>query len=67
MTLHYDLHSHSRASDGSLTATELVARALAAEVDVLALTDHDSVDGLAEAHAAVAGTALQLIAGLPIP
>ncbi len=66
MTLHYDLHSHSRASDGSLTATELVARARDAGIDVLALTDHDSVDGLAEARAAAAGSALQLIAGVEV-
>lgn len=66
MTLHYDLHSHSQASDGSLTATELVARALAAQIDVLALTDHDSVDGLAEARAAAVGTPLQLVAGVEI-
>jgi len=66
MTLQYDLHSHSRASDGSLTATELVLRAQAAGVDVLALTDHDSIDGLAEARLAAAGTPLRLIAGVEI-
>jgi hypothetical protein len=66
MTLQYDLHSHSRASDGSLTATELVLRAQAAGVDVLALTDHDSIDGLAEARMAAAGTPLRLIAGVEI-
>ena len=66
MSLQYDLHTHSRASDGTLTATELVARAQAAGVDVLALTDHDSVDGLAEARAAAAGTPLQLIDGVEI-
>ena len=66
MTLQYDLHSHSRASDGSLTATELVLRAQAAGVDVLALTDHDSIDGLAEARVAVAGTPLCLIPGVEI-
>lgn len=66
MTLHYDLHSHSRASDGTLTATELVARAQAAGIDVLALTDHDSIDGLAEARAAAAGTPLRLIAGVEV-
>jgi len=66
MTLQYDLHSHSRASDGSLTATELVLRAEAAGVDVLALTDHDSIDGLAEARLAAAGTPLRLIAGVEI-
>ncbi|MBI5462843.1 MAG: PHP domain-containing protein [Gammaproteobacteria bacterium] len=66
MSLHYDLHSHSRASDGTLTATELVQRACAVGVDVLALTDHDSVDGLAEARAAAARTPLRLIAGVEV-
>ncbi|MBI5041110.1 MAG: PHP domain-containing protein [Gammaproteobacteria bacterium] len=66
MSLHYDLHTHSRASDGTLTATELVQRACAVGVDVLALTDHDSVDGLAEARAAAVGTPLRLIAGVEV-
>lgn len=66
MSLQYDLHSHSQASDGTLTAAELVRRAHAASVDVLALTDHDSVDGLAEAHAVAAELPLQLISGVEI-
>lgn len=66
MSLQYDLHSHSQASDGTLTATGLVQRACTAGVDVLALTDHDSVDGLAEASAAAADLPLQLIAGVEI-
>lgn len=45
-----DLHAHSRASDGSLTPTELVERAHNLHVDVLALTDHDSIAGLNEAR-----------------
>ena len=44
-----DLHTHSTCSDGSLTSGALVARAAAAGVEVLALTDHDSIAGLAEA------------------
>jgi predicted metal-dependent phosphoesterase TrpH len=66
MSLHYDLHTHSRASDGTLSAAELVRRAQSAGIDVLALTDHDSLDGLAEARAATAGLPLQLIAGVEI-
>ena len=62
----YDLHSHSIASVGSLTPTELVARAKSRGVDVLALTDHDVTDGLAEAHAAALEQALQIIAGVPL-
>jgi predicted metal-dependent phosphoesterase TrpH len=49
-----DLHSHSRASDGSYTQRDLVAHAAEAGISTLALTDHDSVSGNAEAaHAAL--------------
>ena len=50
----YDLHCHSTHSDGLLSPAAVVARAAARGVDVLALTDHDEVSGLAEAHAAAA-------------
>lgn len=66
MTLHYDLHTHSLASDGTLSAAELVQRAAAAGIDVLALTDHDSIDGLAEARQAAVGLPLRLIAGVEV-
>ncbi len=66
MSLHYDLHSHSTASDGSLSPAELVSRARAAGVDVLALTDHDTTAGIAEARAAAAGCGLGLVAGVEI-
>jgi hypothetical protein len=49
---HFDLQSHSTYSDGSLPPAEVVAAAAAAGVELLALTDHDSVDGVAEAVAA---------------
>ncbi|KAA6103339.1 PHP domain-containing protein [Pantoea dispersa] len=49
----YDLHSHTQASDGLLTPTALVQRAVEMHVGVLAITDHDSVAGVAEAQAAV--------------
>ena len=60
-----DLHSHSTASDGRLTPAELVRRAVAQRVDVLALTDHDTVAGLGEAEATIAAENLpvQLIQG----
>lgn len=45
----FDLQSHSLHSDGILPASEVVARAAAAGVELLALTDHDTVDGVAEA------------------
>ena len=44
----FDLHSHSTHSDGSLSPAELMQRAQQAGVDVLAITDHDTVSGLAE-------------------
>ncbi|MFE1104193.1 PHP domain-containing protein [Nocardiopsis alba] len=44
-----DLHSHSSVSDGSDTPAEVMAHAVAAGVDVLALTDHDTVGGIEEA------------------
>jgi predicted metal-dependent phosphoesterase TrpH len=48
-----DLHAHSNASDGTDTPAELVANAVAAGLDVVALTDHDTVAGHAEAAKAV--------------
>ncbi|WP_455358616.1 PHP domain-containing protein [Streptomyces sp. SYSU K21746] len=47
-----DLHTHSTASDGTDTPAELVRHAAAAGLDVVALTDHDTVGGHAEAIAA---------------
>ena len=46
-----DLHSHTTFSDGRLTPAELIQRAQTMQVDVLAITDHDSTYGLAGAHA----------------
>ena len=48
----FDLQSHSTHSDGALPPSEVVARAAAAGVELLALSDHDSVAGVAEAAAA---------------
>lgn len=48
--LKYDLHCHSTASDGVLAPSEVVLRAVEMGVRVLALTDHDTVNGLAEAR-----------------
>ncbi len=44
-----DLHTHSNASDGTDTPAELIAKAAAAGLDVVALTDHDTTSGWAEA------------------
>jgi predicted metal-dependent phosphoesterase TrpH len=56
----YDLHSHTRASDGLLTPEALVQRAVEMRVGVLAITDHDSVAGLAAAREAIAAQQLPL-------
>ena len=47
-----DLHTHSTYSDGRLTPTELIERAASKGLEVLALTDHDCIDGTAEAQEA---------------
>ena len=65
MSPNIDLHAPSTRSDGTLTPTALVQRARANGVDVLALTDHDILDGLAEAGQ-TAGNALTLIPGVEI-
>lgn len=62
----YDLHSHSIFSDGILTPTELVIRAKQKGVEILALTDHDTVAGLAEAHRAAQDYGIRLINGVEI-
>jgi predicted metal-dependent phosphoesterase TrpH len=64
--LNIDLHCHSTVSDGLLTPTQLVEHAAARGVDVLALTDHDDVGGLAEARAMAAEKNITLINGVEI-
>ncbi len=61
-----DLQSHSRHSDGELEVAELVAQAAAAGVELLALSDHDTVDGVDEALAAAAAHGLSLLAATEI-
>jgi predicted metal-dependent phosphoesterase TrpH len=64
--IRYDLHSHSLASDGTLAPAELVRRAHAAGIQVLALTDHDETGGIAEAQAAAQACGMQLVPGVEI-
>ncbi|HVK99667.1 MAG TPA: PHP domain-containing protein [Dongiaceae bacterium] len=61
-----DLHLHSTASDGELAPEALVAAVAEAGVQVMALTDHDSVAGLAAARAACEERGLQLVNGVEI-
>lgn len=61
-----DLHSHSSASDGTLSPAAVVARAATRGLTVLALTDHDSTDGLAEAHVAASEHGITLVPGIEV-
>ena len=61
-----DLHTHSFCSDGSLSPAELVQRATAAGVDVMALTDHDTIAGLEQAQAAAGRCGMRLVPGVEI-
>ena len=56
----FDLQSHSTHSDGSLAPGEVVAQAAAAGVELLALTDHDTVAGVPEALAAARARGIRL-------
>ena len=66
MTKKYDLHCHSTASDGVLSPTELVHRAYAQGVNVLALCDHDTIAGIDEAEIAAKEVGIDLITGVEI-
>ena len=61
-----DLHLHTTASDGLLSPGALVARAAAAGLRIIALTDHDTLDGLPEARRAAEGYDLRVIDGVEI-
>jgi predicted metal-dependent phosphoesterase TrpH len=63
-----DLHVHSSASDGTEPPAEVMRRAARAGLDVVALTDHDTVAGHGEARRALAGplTSLTLLPGLEL-
>lgn len=62
----FDLQCHSLHSDGALVAGEVVHLAAEAGVELLALTDHDTVDGVAEAAAAAGREDLRLVSGVEI-
>ena len=61
-----DLHTHTTASDGRCTPAELVARAAAAGVTVMAVTDHDTVSGCDAAAASCAAAGIAFVAGIEI-
>lgn len=61
-----DLHCHSTASDGALAPAEVVRRAAARGVTLLALTDHDQLGGLAEARAVAAECGIAFLDGVEV-
>ncbi|PJF37001.1 MAG: phosphatase [Candidatus Thermofonsia Clade 1 bacterium] len=61
-----DLHLHSTASDGALTPAEVVQAALKHRLDAIALTDHDTVEGVIPAQQAAQGAPLRMIAGVEL-
>ena len=61
-----DLHLHTTASDGLLSPRELVERAAAAGLTTIAVTDHDTVGGLAEAREAGQDLGVRVVAGIEI-
>lgn len=61
-----DLHAHSTASDGTLSPSQLMQRAHAAGVQLMALTDHDTLEGLDEAAAAAGALGLGFVPGVEI-
>lgn len=66
MLVTIDLHVHSTASDGTLPPAGVVRAAHAAGVTALALTDHDTTAGVAEAVAAARETGIQLVPGVEL-
>lgn len=58
--MRFDLHCHTTASDGVLSPAELVRRAAEKEVEVLAITDHDTLAGLDEARSTIVAEQLPL-------
>ena len=59
-----DLHAHTNASDGTLTPTELIQLAKASELAAVAITDHDTMDGIEEAYQASRDIKLKFIPGV---
>lgn len=61
-----DLHAHTTASDGSLSATDLVRRAAENDVSVLAITDHDTLDAVREAIVAGVEHGVRIVPGIEL-
>jgi 3',5'-nucleoside bisphosphate phosphatase len=61
-----DLHSHTNESDGTLTPAELVALALKAGLEAIAITDHDTFAGYEQAVPFAAQSGLELVRGIEL-
>src|SRR5687768_17612714 len=61
-----DLHTHTLYSDGSVSPEELVAMAARAGARAIAITDHDTVDGLAEGRATAERLGVEFVSGIEI-
>lgn len=61
-----DLHAHTTASDGSLTPTELIDLAVQTGLTAIAVTDHDTIDGLAEAEEAARRRNIEFVPGVEL-
>ena len=66
MALRFDLQSHSTHSDGALPAAEVVQRAAQAGVELLALSDHDTISGVAEAIEAGRACGVRVVSAVEI-
>jgi len=64
--MNVDLHCHSNVSDGALAPADVARRAARAGVQVWALTDHDELGGLAEAHEAAVAEGMRFVPGVEI-
>lgn len=62
----FDMHVHTTASDGIFSPTEIVEMAADIGLDGLAITDHDTIDGVAEAKLAADKLGLKLVAGIEL-
>lgn len=61
-----DLHVHSTASDGTLTPAQVVSYAVSKQLTAIALTDHDTIDGLEEALGAARGLPIEVVPGIEL-
>ena len=61
-----DLHVHSTASDGSCPPEAVISLAVQAGLDAIALTDHDTVDGIPAAQDAADAAGIRLIPGIEV-